>query len=866
MDFEKLGSFYLGKEYDLDQGRLLDRLVMYDARDLTTHAVCLGMTGSGKTGLCIDLLEEAAIDRVPALIIDPKGDITNLLLQFPELRPEDFLPWVNPDDARRKGLSVEEHAGAQAELWRNGLGEWGQSGARIRMLQDTADFRIYTPGSESGIPVSVLQSFACPKLDWDVEAEILRERIEGTVSALLGLIGVNADPLRSREHILISNILEYFWRQGTDLNFQKLILAIQKPPLDRLGVFDIDTFFPPQDRFELAMLLNNILASPGFASWIHGEPLDIGNFLAGEDGRIRHSIFYIAHLTEAERHFFVTMLLNSLIGWMRGQPGTSSLRAIVYMDEIFGFFPPIASPPSKKPMLTLLKQARAFGIGMVLATQNPVDLDYKGLSNAGTWFIGRLQTDRDRQRVLDGLLGASAGGGTAEGRRELSNLISALGNRVFLLHDVHRDVPTVFQTRWAMSYLRGPLTRTQVADLVRSRTEPDVRASSRSPVPVPVTDPGPGPGLGRPAPVHKPETLPGLLAGYAIQPPSLAPGIRQSFLVPSVSAAAARLEAESDAASEAGDSRTGLLYRPGVLARGSVSFFDQKRNVDERENFLLFLGVSQLECLPDWSEAFELEDRSSEAVRPESEAHFERLPAFVNESNELNRVSRDLADHLYRNRRLQLFYSPTLREYSRPGESRREFTMRLTQVAREARDQEVDKLTSRYEKKIDQFQDRLRTAELALSKKEAEESARKRELLVSVGESILGMFMGRRSLRAASSSMSKYRVKNSAEMARESAEGKVETLRGDISQVEQELKDETEKITRQWEAAAGETEEVQVAPRRTDVRIDDLSVGWAPHWVIGMRSGDGSSRERIVRAFSLKKAEEPRMRFTGPAT
>ena len=469
MDFEKLGAFYLGKEYDVANDKLLDRLLMYDARDLTTHAVCVGMTGSGKTGLCIDLLEEAGIDHVPAIIIDPKGDMTNMLLTFPELRPEDFRPWINVDDARRKGLTEDAFAAQQGELWRNGLAQWGQDGARIQMLRESADFVIYTPGSDAGVPVSILQSFAAPALSWDTEAELLRERIQGTVSALLGLVGVDADPVRSREHILLSNLFEHFWRQGEDLDLPKLVRSIQNPPIRQLGVFDVDTFFPQKDRFELAMSLNNIIAAPGFQSWLQGQPLDVAGFLATPSGKPRHSIFYIAHLSDPERMFFVTMLLNQVITWVRTQPGTTSLRALLYMDEIFGFFPPVANPPSKQPMLTLLKQARAFGVGVVLTTQNPVDLDYKGLTNAGTWFIGRLQTERDKMRLLDGVESASSEAGQILNRAELSRIISALGKRVFLLHNVHEETPVVFQTRWAMSYLRGPLTRPQVRELMKDQ-------------------------------------------------------------------------------------------------------------------------------------------------------------------------------------------------------------------------------------------------------------------------------------------------------------------------------------------------------------------------------------------------------------
>ncbi|MCJ7550975.1 MAG: DUF87 domain-containing protein, partial [Anaerolineae bacterium] len=466
MDFEKLGAFYLGKTYDLEKGELLDQPVMYDARDLTTHAVCVGMTGSGKTGLCIDLLEEAAIDRVPALIIDPKGDITNLLLTFPELRPEDFRPWINVDDARRKGLSEDAYAAQQAELWRSGLDEWGQSGERIRMLKESAEFAIYTPGSDAGLPVSILQSFAAPPLSWDTEAELLREQIQGTVSALLGLVGIDADPVQSREHILLSNIFEHHWRLGEDLDLPKVIMAIQTPPFRKLGVFDVDTFFPDKERFGLAMRVNAIIAAPGFQSWLQGEPLDIASFLSTAQGKPRHSVFYIAHLSEPERMFFVTMLLNQLITWMRTQPGTTSLRALLYMDEVFGFFPPVANPPSKTPLLTLMKQARAFGVGVMLTTQNPADLDYKGLTNAGTWFIGRLQAERDKARLLEGLENVSAQAGGALNRSQIDKILSSLGKRVFLLHNVHEEQPVIFNTRWAMSYLRGPLTRMQVRDLV----------------------------------------------------------------------------------------------------------------------------------------------------------------------------------------------------------------------------------------------------------------------------------------------------------------------------------------------------------------------------------------------------------------
>ncbi|MDX6573435.1 MAG: hypothetical protein QOC86_2591 [Gaiellales bacterium] len=423
---EGLGSFYLGKPYDAAARQLTDGYVLYDSKDLTTHAVCVGMTGSGKTGLCVGAIEEAALDGVPSIVIDPKGDLANLMLTFPALRPEDFRPWINEDDAAKAGVSPDDYARSQAELWAKGLADWGQDGARIQRLRDAADFAIYTPGSDAGLPVSVLGSFAPPPDRSDAEA--VGDQIAAIATGLLALLGIDADPIKSREHILLSSLLGAAWANGQALDIPALIAQIQQPPFAKIGVLDLDSFYPQKDRFELALALNNLLAAPGFQLWLQGVPLDAGRLLRSDAGKPRVAIFSIAHLSDAERMFFVTLLLNAVLAWMRGQSGTNSLRALVYMDEIFGYFPPVGEPPSKKPLLTLLKQGRAFGVGVLLATQNPVDLDYKGLSNAGTWLIGRLQTDQDKQRVLDGLEGASGQGGLD--RAQLEKLISARQSRL----------------------------------------------------------------------------------------------------------------------------------------------------------------------------------------------------------------------------------------------------------------------------------------------------------------------------------------------------------------------------------------------------------------------------------------------------
>ncbi len=467
-DFETLGAFYLGRPYDLATRTATPAPLMYDSRDLLTHAVCIGMTGSGKTGLCIGLLEEALLDGIPAIIIDPKGDLANLALTFPSLSGEAFEPWVNEDEAQRAGQDVPTFAAAQAARWKQGLESWGQDGARIQRLRDAAEVTIYTPGSSAGTPVSILKSFAVPPAAVLEDRDLLRERLQTTVTSLLGLAGIEADPLQSREHILLAKLLETAWLAGTDMDLAALIQQIQTPTFTRIGALELDAFYPAKDRFGLAMALNNLLAAPGFDQWLTGAPLDVAAFLRTPEGRPRAAVFSIAHLSDAERMFFVSLLLNEILGWVRMQSGTTSLRALLYMDEIFGYMPPVANPPSKEPLMLLLKQARAFGLGVILATQNPVDLDYKGLSNTGTWFIGRLQTERDKARVLEGLSGASGDAGGFDQSR-MSEVLSGLGSRVFLMHNVHEQAPVTFETRWTLSYLRGPLTRTHIKQLAAAQ-------------------------------------------------------------------------------------------------------------------------------------------------------------------------------------------------------------------------------------------------------------------------------------------------------------------------------------------------------------------------------------------------------------
>jgi hypothetical protein len=844
--FEKLGAFYLGQEYDLAKGERLDGLVMYDARDLTTHAVCVGMTGSGKTGLCIDLLEEAAIDSVPAILIDPKGDLANLLLTFPDLRPEDFRPWVNLDDARRKGKSVEEYAKDTAETWKKGLADWGQGPDRIRMLKESADFRIYTPGSDAGLPVSILTSLSAPDLDWEEEQEMLREQIQGTVSALLGLVGIEADPLQSREHVLLSNIFEHFWRQGEDLDLTRLISAIQSPPVRQIGVFDVDTFFPEKERFGLAISLNNIIAAPGFQAWLEGEPLDVSTLLYQPDGKPRHSIFYIAHLSDAERMFFVTLLLEQIVTWVRQQSGTTSLRALLYFDEVFGFFPPVAEPPSKRPLLTLLKQARAFGFGVVLTTQNPVDLDYKGLTNAGTWFIGKLQTERDKMRVLDGLESASVQAGGAFKRKELDRLISALDSRVFLLHNVHEDHPVIFHTRWAMSYLRGPLTRTQVRELMADQRPTTTRgapkARRRPPVEKEVA----------PAAAQAAEARADLPTGYSSTPPALAPDMSHVFLPPRLRKKEALSQLDEELGKSVEPKETTIVYEPSLLALGTVSFVDRKRKVDEERAVGILLRPENLGATIPWADAdaVDLDPRGLED-EAEPDALFGTVPPELSTASKLKGLEKDFTDHLYNNEQLDLYYNPSLKLYSEPGESERDFKVRAQQVAREARDAEVDKLREKYQKKLDKLEGSLDREEQELAEDRADYEGRKREELLSAGETVVGMLgiFGRRSSRSLSTAARKRRLTTKALGDVQESEEEIKRLEEEIEEMTKEMERETQELADEWADVAEEVELYSVKPRRKDVKAELVTLAWAPFWDIGYSSARGKVAHSRVAAY-----------------
>jgi hypothetical protein len=806
-DFEKLGVFYLGRPYDLQTKKPREGLILYDSRDLVTHAVCVGMTGSGKTGLCIALLEEAAIDGIPVIVSDPKGDLGNLLLTFPELRAEDFAPWINEDEARSKGLAPQEYAGQQAELWRKGLAAWGQDGGRIRRLRRAADFAIYTPGSTAGLPVSVLKSFARPPSGVGDDPELLREHIANTATSLLGLLGIQADPLRSREHILLATILDGVWRKGQDLDLAGLIQQIQSPPVTRVGVFDLESFYPSKDRFELVMALNNLLAAPGFSVWMEGEPLDIGHMLYSAQGKPRVAILSIAHLGDPERMFFVSLLLSQMVGWMRNQSGTTSLRALVYMDEIFGYFPPVANPPSKQPLLTLLKQARAFGVGVVLTTQNPADLDYKGLANAGTWFIGRLQTERDKARVLDGLEGAAAGGGGRFDRGRMEEILAALGNRVFLLNNVHENAPEVFETRWTLSYLRGPFTRSQIK-LLMDRA----KASPVAPV---QTETAP--------PAKAPPVLPAIGMKTDRQRPVLPPEVSQYFIP----------------LRGATPEKATLLYRPVLVGCARVRFADPKRGIEVTQEVTSLTPVTT-EAIPvTWEEARKAAFSAADLERqPVGEAEFDELPAAAGKSKSYETWKRDLVSWLQRSEVLGLFRNPTTKVLSRPGESERDFRIRLQQEGREERDQTVARLRQKYAPKIAALEERIRRAEQAVARESAQVSQQGIQTAISIGATLLGALMGRKALSTSTLGRATTAMRGAGRMLRERqdvgrAEENLTALQQQLADLEGEFKAEAAATSRDPLTEA--LEPVTLRPAKQNISVRLLALAWAPWW----KTGDG---------------------------
>jgi uncharacterized protein DUF87 len=833
-------NFYLGRKYDPESQTVTDEKITYDPADLTTHAVVTGMTGSGKTGLCITLLEEAALKGIPAIIIDPKGDLTNLLLHFPDLAPQDFQPWIDPDMARRSGKTLDQLSLDASSAWRAGLQEWDIPQERVMALKNAVQFAIYTPGSDAGIPVSVLSSLAVPEIPWQENREVLREKINSTVTALLGLVGYeNIDPVRSREHVLLANILESEWSAGKDVELNELILKIQTPPFEKLGAFTIEAFFPAKDRMELAVALNNILAAPAFETWREGQPLNIASLLYTEDGRPRHSIFYLAHLSDTERMFFVTLLLSAVETWMRTQKGATSLRILLYIDEIFGYMPPQSNPPSKGPLLRMFKQARAFGLGLLLATQNPVDVDYKALSNAGTWFVGKLQTEQDKNRLLDGLEGAT--GGFA--RNEFDKLISTLGKRVFILHNVHAAHPILFQTRWAMNFLAGPSTRNQIPALNRlaemrmddaasvasaafttGQTVPTAAAS--------VSDLHPAAAMSTVPLILRAAPPKSTLEGSETKPPTPA-WVKEYFLPQNYSLPEAFSAAQKTMPHEV--MIEGVIYRPSLLASAQVRILDRKLGVDsELTRTVLVQPVDKRGAIR-WEE-FPYNGPSLNDVdtSPVPSARFGTIDSPLNNTKLMTSLQKDFSDWVFRNSSVKARANQTLKVYAGPDVSQADFIKACAEAARDARDAEIAKKTAQLDRQLKTLEDKLAREERELREDEAELSHRKLEEAGTHIENVTGLFGGKRSVRRLSSSLTKRRM---TEQAKSDVEESIDAIALYKQQIDEMLKRREEviaEINGRWGNTVNESTEVMVNPKKTDVFVNLFGLAWMPHYIIRM--------------------------------
>ena len=802
-DFEKLGVFYLGRRYDLKTESASQDLVLYDSADLVTHAVCIGMTGSGKTGLCLTLLEEAAMDGIPVIAIDPKGDIGNLLLTFPDLDAQSFAPWIDEDEARRLGISVQELANRESSRWRQGLQETGQDGERIARLRENCRFAIYTPGGTAGRSISITHFLSKPDEETLEDGELFNERVASAATAVLSLVGIEGDILTSREHILLSSIFASVWQSGQDIELASLIALIQNPPLTRVGAIDLESFFPQKERFALSLKLNNLFASPGFAAWLNGEPLDVDRLLYSEEGKPRISIFSISHLSDEQRMFFVTLMANQMLGWMRRKSGTKSLRAIFYMDEMLGYFPPVANPPSKTPILTLLKQARAFGLGLVLATQNPVDLDYKGLANTGTWFIGRLQTEPDKMRVIDGLEAATAGSGQVFSRADLLANLSRLGKRVFLMNNIHEDQPVIFQTRMTMSYLKGPLTRQEIKSLSADKSDraqgvaaaaslkPQSKVSSAS---------------------ANPQTAANSESSTASSAAPLLPPTIKQFFLPEAVASFTPARGE---------------WCPLLLASASLRYVDSKSALDVVQKKTYLVPVKDGSAVPvDFAAAREVKLNLEQLLTAPDDAalRFAALPGCLTRADEYKNYSKDFLNWLAVDSRLSIFECKLSQDVSKPGESERDFRIRIAQRLSELRDERVQQLRAKYAPKLQQLEEKVRLAQQKLEAEAAEAKRQDMESALSIGATVLGAFVGRKMGLGRAGTAA--RGVNRAAKQREDVERAKENL--------QVLHEKLERLNAEFASEAalaqsGSGAEIsvrEVCAKKSNISLQLLGVGW----------------------------------------
>jgi len=768
--YEKANLFYLGKDVNKDF-ELTDVLTLLKNKNFTTHAAIIGMTGSGKTGLGIDILEEAAIDNIPAIVIDPKGDMGDMLLTDAQFKPENFLPWVE-DEAKAKGVEPFEYASKIATMWKQGIESFGQDSSRVAKFA-AVDKTIYTPGSSAGVPINIVSSLELPSRAILEDSDSFASYLSATVSSLLALVNIEANPLESKEYILLAQIIKNAWQNGNSLTIEALVGAILQPSFKKIGVLPLESFYPQSERFALANRFNSVIASPSFLAWLSGESLDIQKLLYDKNGKAKVAIFSIAHLDESQRMFFVTLLLNKIVAWMRLQSGSSVLKSLLYMDEIYGFFPPVKNPPSKEPMLTLLKQARAYGLGVILSTQNPGDIDYKGLSNIGTWFIGRLQTTQDINKVIEGLSGKLD---STFSKDEIRETLSNLKKRTFFLKSAHLEDIRLFSTRWVLSYLKGPLKKDEIAKLMANK-KASLNTQMQSALATPKE--------------QESEFVDTLVLD----------GINERFEV---------------------DISGKHRYFGTVAASVSLHFSDARRGLEFEREKEIFIDIENLQDCS-WDNKEELEEPlESFPTRKPKEAKFKPLPDFILEDKGLKRCKRELINELYRDEKLELYRSKKLRLESKVNESYEEFVVRIQDILKEKKEEALQELKSRYEKKFERLEAQLNRAKAQVEKEKADQT----NSFISAGISILSAFFGRSSASKIGTAVSKSSrvLKERGDLSR--AEQKVEDILEKIEELEMELEEKIEEIDEKYSLENYPIDTIFIKPKKSLIEVKEIALLW----------------------------------------
>ncbi len=762
--YEKLDLFYLGKDLDRTTMKPTDVLTLIKNKAFTTHAAIIGMTGSGKTGLGVGLIEEASLDNIPSIIIDPKGDMGNLCLIDSEFDPASFVPWVT-DEAMSKERDPLDYAKEIATSWKEGIESFGQDKDRAARFQSVAK-TIYTPGSSAGVSVNVMSSLDVPPAEIIKDSDLYSMYLKTTVFSLLALLGIEADPVNSKEYILLSQIISDSWMNGLNITIETLINSIINPSFDKIGVLRLDDYYSADARFAFASKFNAIIASPHFQAWMQGEVLDIQKLLYDDNGKAKIAIFNISHLNDSERMFFVSLLLNRYTAWMRLQSGTEILKTIFYMDEIFGFFPPSKNPPSKEPMLLLLKQARAFGIGVILSTQNPVDLDYKGLANIGTWFIGRLQTTQDVDKIIDGL---SSQIGASFSKDEIRSTISNLPKRSFFLKSAHLDDIRLFGTRWALSYLKGPLKREEIMLLMSSqKTTPTNQKFANTVMRTTI------------------EPLDESILQY------FEPGIES--------------------------------FRPTIGAKASIYYYQQAKGIDEKKEFFFNLPLDENDSHLDLSNiSHDNTDFTRFSTKAPANSSFVSLPEIIRSDKGLKKTKTILSDWLYQNENMEILTCRSLKLESKPNESRADFMVRVSDVIRVKKDETISKLTDQFKAKEKSLSDKLNRVNEQIEKEKIDSSSS----IVSTGIAVLG------ALFSGSSNASKIGkvvshgsklFKDSSDISR--AKEKAELIKNEIKELEEELEKRADEIASLYVIENYEIESIIIKPRKSDIDITLCAVVW----------------------------------------